>query len=1050
MVPSILPRQGIAPGDGVALYPMAPMPPPRSLQPTGADASGYTGDEWKRGPAEYRPQGRPTRSTAVRRPGKRPPPKPPKKPQQTLRQTLAAACARRTAEREAEDEERDPQPASPTASPPVSPLQQSPSQLLSFARLQSPVGSCSMVSAPEGVPETGESMHSDAAKTSPGLPRFDAALRRALNNLELDDLDAKWQAAAGLLERVEALSKAWGDKGCSKVLAEASTFLEKGQCQDELQATLSDVSIAGACTSMCVLMDALTAGVPELTAVARQTVSRVLAAVYAAPPVVPPGGRLGGHDSWAPFDVFTKSGPWCQQTRDRTHEHRVSRGLLAPPVNSSTLQGRQLLAAHGVSSLLEDAVAALLAAEPDDASQFLAGYFSGTHSAARLEVAESRVVVADESTAYLSRQTCLSTKESKMALTEGVMSPVLVTASRFGAFQNYNPKLGHRFSAGSLHRRQMYAVQKRLAWCFLELIGRGPPPRGVRNGTRSWDRDLTADLLYHVPRISLRTDIEEWAPDDMREVVINAREVDRLSAQDCDDELLLEHHPDTMGPKAEDVYGPGEFRITRREIRRLEESTHVITSGKLTARFFCELARFTSDPSRVWFFSLFRSVPLLDVGASSTMLSLTRTYNERYEIEARLVSGLLEERGRFAQSVPEADRERSRFFDKLADKDHELHQRRLWRDNAKAYLTYLRRSDVQIIASQFHTWLKGVLRCPRDYGFETRQQAQQAAAQSLAELATGMCLSQQGYFFVNGADGCQNQLCPRPPQAITFLSATGIDFNTPSTTVLEAQKYFKPDDGEANGDNAQFTGWRGFLDGAEHRLLERIKHLYITIFASCQLHRVRNPSMLAMGLGAFLMNVHSSDRGRVREIYFKAQFELLAEKDWGFQCYFLNAAQHNQTAREMLEQGMKNGAYNDPSKGRYLRCSVVIHSRDAKFVAVELSRNNMATGVLNPSDCAGLLLGVVGNHWETGRCGYYGGEEDFAATSTGLLAHSGISGTLTNIGRVQTADAPTQRLAQPLRNVDKLGALGAHLQRRRASRRVSTVSRSGSIFAADV
>eukprot|EP00665_Eupelagonemidae_sp_cell47_P014138 gene14138-biopygen2750 len=131
--------------------------------------------------------------------------------------------------------------------------------------------------------------------------------------------------------------------------------------------------------------------------------------------------------------------------------------------------------------------------------------------------------------------------------------------------------------------------------------------------------------------------------------------------------------------------------------------------------------------------------------------------------------------------------------------------------------------------------------------------------------------------------------------------------------------------------------------------------------------------------------------------------------------------------------------YNSPAEQLYLRCNIVFHDRDAKYLAHQLALQEKAPGFLNPSDSQALMFGclvldggytanpfvgksrrasrarspgrgdlegglgtripipgreisegqplifVSGLYWECGRGLNYVGEEDWAATSTGTL-----------------------------------------------------------------
>lgn len=102
-------------------------------------------------------------------------------------------------------------------------------------------------------------------------------------------------------------------------------------------------------------------------------------------------------------------------------------------------------------------------------------------------------------------------------------------------------------------------------------------------------------------------------------------------------------------------------------------------------------------------------------------------------------------------------------------------------------------------------------------------------------------------------------------------------------------------------------------------------------------------------------------------------------------------------ARTMVEEGLREGGpYNSPKDGYFLRCNIVLHLKDPKFLAHELSMLPpsdplSAPGFLNPADSQSSGIGTIGMYWEMGRGANYVGEEDWAATSTGVLGAYEIS-----------------------------------------------------------
>eukprot|EP01062_Namystynia_karyoxenos_P008778 TRINITY_DN130_c0_g4_i1.p1 TRINITY_DN130_c0_g4~~TRINITY_DN130_c0_g4_i1.p1 ORF type:complete len:2472 (+),score=825.32 TRINITY_DN130_c0_g4_i1:83-7498(+) len=669
---------------------------------------------------------------------------------------------------------------------------------------------------------------------------------------------------------------------------------------------------------------------------------------------------------------------------------------------------------NGVASLVNDAVQQLVVQLPDTATRFFRDYFQEKMGVAPMPVKDHIINLAETSfVVYLSYPSAQLPPHQKMPVAMTLISPVEhVTPFANFAIRAAAPledeeegRQVQQYLPASCDVRHMFPIHKRLAHCFLSLIGRKVEP--FTTGSK---RDPTLDAVYHIPKIifpgrhSDKGNMALFFRDPDKDIALNAAVVDEVAEKERKagpvDTLYNESFPDEpQGPPAAEIWGPGEFRITGRELQELEATTRIATTAALPPRLFTELTAMTSHPKYVWFFSLFRAIPLLSIEDKQLWITLKDMYERRAQIETPIVEDLEFERRRACAHV---GADMNQHLDHLGSIDFQIEQHRLWQENSLQHLAYFERErDLSEATLMFVQWRDGVLDAPRDYGFDTEEQVRTVFAESLTELCCSVAVSQQGYCFTRGVHGAANQLCPKTPQPITFISAAGIDFNSPTSTLCEAPKYFLRNQAALGPDVPGYEGWKGFRRGGQERLLERIKDMYRIIFESAQHHGVRNLSMLPMGLGVFLLNVNEADRDTVRELYFRAQFELLSERQYGFENYYINPGPNGTKARETLDAGIgdgKGGNFNDPQRGRFMRCNIVFHDRDAKFLAVELAKHRMAPALLNPCDCSGIFLGQIGNYWETGRAMYYVGEEDLAATTTLLLGHSGISDCLTRAG----------------------------------------------------
>ena len=234
---------------------------------------------------------------------------------------------------------------------------------------------------------------------------------------------------------------------------------------------------------------------------------------------------------------------------------------------------------------------------------------------------------------------------------------------------------------------------------------------------------------------------------------------------------------------------------------------------------------------------------------------------------------------------------------------------------------------------------------------------------------------------LSGSGASQNQLCEKTPRPVTFLSAAGIDFCTDISTIIEGAKYFTESTTWTYSDPLS-TKFVAFQPHGEERLYKRVYELYRSIFRCAELQCVTHPCVLPMGLGVFLENVPAECKDAIKHAYFKAQIELLQERDWGFKVYIMNAGAPALVSffKDML-------AKVDLSK---LTCPIMLHTRDVKFVTVALAQQGVAAAYLNPSDAIAVLQGAIGYYWETGKGSCYVGEEDFVATSTAILSRTGV------------------------------------------------------------
>ncbi|KAJ9463969.1 Polycystin-2 [Diplonema papillatum] len=487
-----------------------------------------------------------------------------------------------------------------------------------------------------------------------------------------------------------------------------------------------------------------------------------------------------------------------------------------------------------------------------------------------------------------------------------------------------------------------FAPEDRLAAVFLTELGRDSRRRG--------------EIVEAVPHVELEVPLEEMDP--ARVIELSAdKNVDRA------------------------VFGSKRWALTVADLVALEAQTRIAVSARIPPRFYTALARFSTSAEYCELFSLLRSVALhriateeaRHVEVSHHEIRLQRAERELEKLDAG------DAWGKYIATCTAVNSARALAY---------LNGERT--DPGGIGKPY---PEAKADVSEF---LRSVLCSWADFGFARREDAMSLLSLSLTELCTEVCVSQPGYYFVDGSGDTMNQIHPPTKDAVVFLSAPGLDFCTDATTRLEMPKYFEEVEGAQQTTDLS-KRWKGFRQGGMPALRSRVKTLYRVILESAREQGVSNPSMLPMGLGVFLTHVDKADQDGVKEAYFRAQFELLSEEDWGFETYWLNPAQHRVFAETILREGVASGEYN-------VKCNVMLHNRDAKFLGVELAKDGKRPAVMNPSDCIAVMQGLIGYFWELGRGDRYVGEEDFAATSTGILARAGVSGVYTDTSRVFQVD----------------------------------------------
>eukprot|EP00756_Hemistasia_phaeocysticola_P033068 Hpha_TRINITY_DN16445_c5_g10::TRINITY_DN16445_c5_g10_i1::g.159125::m.159125 len=500
------------------------------------------------------------------------------------------------------------------------------------------------------------------------------------------------------------------------------------------------------------------------------------------------------------------------------------------------------------------------------------------------------------------------------------------------------------------------------------------------------------------------------------------------------------------------MYGDQTFKVTISELQQTLQSTLLVLGEETPRLFLLDFIRRFAMTEFSWFLRATRSTPLIILcddlrykEAEATLLSLQRArlasfmrLRDDYRKQLGEVEDMIASRKQtdfqvtlYIRNVSGSGKLSEEKEEKSTNSNDALARLRLVSFETHKLIERIQQEvgrfenhqeTVGTIRGCLKQWREAILGDYEWWGFRSKDEVVLAFSKSLVEVSTAICVSQKGYFLANGrrpasvprregdsdatesgSDGKSteeyNQICGKTASLATFLQASGIDFTSTFACKLECVKYFQKDkDSPTSPDNLEsyLSDWSDWRPGGRDGLHKRIKALYRLIFTSAKQQGVRNLSMIPLGLGMFLGSLSGTKSERLKDevvlTYFRSQFELLTEEDWGFENYFINAQNYRKLAEDLLGEETKTGKdYNCPMEGIYLRCNVVFHNRDAKFLAYELANNQMFPGLLVPSDSQSLVLGQAGMNWELGRGRFYRGEEDWAATTTGFMMNYSIA-----------------------------------------------------------
>lgn len=278
---------------------------------------------------------------------------------------------------------------------------------------------------------------------------------------------------------------------------------------------------------------------------------------------------------------------------------------------------------------------------------------------------------------------------------------------------------------------------------------------------------------------------------------------------------------------------------------------------------------------------------------------------------------------------------------------------------------------------------------------------------SLEVLATNVFTLQKGCFLCeskyDNENGNFKMMAAEKVNDIYFISLCGFDLSLLATaydnyTYLSNKDYLDdPNEINIPGDTMNLV-------------LDKFKIEYSKIFNRlihiCKDNDIKHVSLITFGLGAFLVEISKDNKPLFIKKYAEALKEILLK----------NTGKHNKNItlylsippnkivgelfREVFKKS-ENVFFNtlheldriDPDNG----IKIYFHKKDAKSMAIYLKEKvpNDNVGFVNASDFIALIFGKIGYYTLDGYSDRYAGEEDFASSSTGMLACDDV---YTNLG----------------------------------------------------
>eukprot|EP01063_Lacrimia_lanifica_P036407 TRINITY_DN7219_c0_g1_i2.p1 TRINITY_DN7219_c0_g1~~TRINITY_DN7219_c0_g1_i2.p1 ORF type:complete len:1589 (+),score=335.25 TRINITY_DN7219_c0_g1_i2:146-4912(+) len=560
---------------------------------------------------------------------------------------------------------------------------------------------------------------------------------------------------------------------------------------------------------------------------------------------------------------------------------------------------------------------------------------------------------------FMSRMTSLRAEDDKEKVADKVRRLLFATTggTEVGCMRRARSPRRLEFYHDAVHPPRMFHTTKRLGHVLLALLG----------------RDYSTGRAPYLARaVDLNPPLLDRS-DTHTEIVVDAATIDAVSRSECalgaSDPLLskqLSRSEPPEGAPALDIYGPSGFRLKISELKQVAQSAKVATSSPLPPPFLQALVAFVSRPENRTFFFLRKDVPLREMGCEHRWRLLRQYWQDQVTAVKTRLACLENQQKQNSQDAAKAHDLATKGFTSFQVPPEYLsasHRAKQELKDAEHMLSHVDRlSEANLISQQWDEFVARVRRSPARYGFRTLQLTEATLARSLSYLAESVVVAAEHYFLVDGSHYRQNQLCGKSAQPVFVLEVAGL--------------------ADPQCSSVDMVTLRG-----------RLRCQYRLILAQCREHSIQTVSS-SLVIGEVPYGVSDSS---VREASLRALLEVLSteEASSALTCWYLNVDGEEalKECNAHLERALSHGGvYNDPFTSRFLRCSVVTHNRNPKFLAVEMAKRATLTALIVPTTIASLLLGIPGGAWEHGRASEYSFEADVAATSTYLLSSVSVAG----------------------------------------------------------